>query len=219
MIFINYKTFEEASGERALDLTKMIEEVARESAIKLIPVVQVIDLKEIVATTSLEVWVQKVDPFEYGAHTGSILPQEILEAGAKGTFLNHSENKIDDFQVLQNTVKACKEAGLKTLVFAGNIEELKKNLDTSCDFISYEPPELVGSTSTSVSEAKPEVISDAAMIARDAGVPLIIGAGIKTSEDIKVGLSLGAAGFAIASSIVKAEDPKKELLDLVEGYK
>ncbi len=219
MIFVNYKTYEESSGDRALDLTKSIEEVAKSSQIKIIPVVQSLDLKEIVANTSLEVWVQKVEGVDFGAHTGAIIPKEIMEAGAKGTFLNHSENKIADFEVLKNTVKLCREIGLKTLVFAADIEELKRNLDTNPDYISYEPPELVGSTEVSVSQAKPEVIADAANIAKDAGIPLIVGAGVKTSEDIRIGLQLGAAGFAIASSIVKAEDPKKELMELVEGYK
>lgn len=219
MIFVNYKTYEESSGDKAIELTKIIEEVAKTSQIKIIPVVQSLDLKEVVSETTLEVWVQKVDPVDFGAHTGAIIPKEILDSGAKGTFLNHSENKIEDFEKLQNTVKLCREIGLKTLVFAGNIEELKRNLDTNPDFISYEPPELVGSTDTSVSKAEPEIIGEAANIAKDAGIPLIIGAGVKTAEDIRIGLKLGAAGFAIASSIVKAEDPKKELMELVEGYK
>ncbi len=219
MIFVNYKTYEESSGDKALELTKIIESVAHDSQIKIIPVVQNLNLKEIVGETNLEVWIQNVDPVDFGAHTGAVVPKEVFEAGAKGTFLNHSENKIEDFKALQDTVKLCKEVGLKTLVFAGNISELKRNLDTNPDFISYEPPELVGSTETSVSKAKPEIISEAANIARDAGVPLIIGAGVKTAEDIRIGLKLGAAGFAIASGIIKAEDPKRELMELVEGYK
>ncbi len=219
MIFVNYKTYEESSGDKAVELTKILEEVARNSQIKIIPVVQTIDIREIIAMTSLEVWVQKVDPVDFGAHTGSVLPKEILEVGAKGTFLNHSENKINDFNALMGTTKLCREIGLKTLVFAGNVEELKRNLDTNPDYISYEPPELVGSTQTSVSEAQPEIISQAVGIAKDAGIPLIIGAGVKTADDIRIGLKLGAAGFAIASSIVKAEDPKSELMELVEGYK
>jgi len=219
MIFINYKTYEEASGQRGLALTKVFEEVAHDSQIKIIPVVQAIDLKEIVATSSLEIWVQSVNSQEFGAHTGSILPEGVLEDGAKGTFLNHSENKITDFEVLKKTIARCKTIGLKTLVFAADIPELKKNLDTAPDFISYEPPELVGSTTTSVSTAQPELISEAAAIARDAGIPLIIGAGIKSADDIRIGLKLGAAGFAVASSVVKSPDPQQEILKLIEGYK
>ncbi|HSX48757.1 MAG TPA: triose-phosphate isomerase [Candidatus Saccharimonadales bacterium] len=219
MIFVNYKTYEEGSGDRALELTKILEKVAKNSQIKIIPVVQSIDLKEIVANTSLEVWVQKVDEVDFGAHTGSVVPKEVLDAGAHGTFLNHSENKIENFDSLKDTVKLCREIGLKTLVFAGNIEELKKNLDTNPDFISYEPPELVGSKTTSVSESKPEIIGDAVNISKDAGIPLIVGAGIKSGEDIRKGLELGAAGFAVASSIVASSDPEKALMELIEGYK
>jgi triosephosphate isomerase len=219
MIFVNYKTYEESSGEKAIELTKIIEEVAKDSQIKIIPVAQAIDLREIIKDTLLEIWVQSVDPVDFGAHTGSVLPQEVLESGAKGTFLNHSENKITDFEVLSHTVKLCKEIGLKTLVFAADLEELKKNLDLNPDFISYEPPELVGSKETSVASAKPQIVSDAANLAKDAGIPLIIGAGIHTSEDIKKGLELGAAGFAVASGIIKADDPRQALIELVEGYK
>jgi triosephosphate isomerase (TIM) len=219
MIFVNFKTYVEASGQNALSLIQILEEVAKSSQIKIIPVVQALDLEEAVKHTSLEVWVQKVDPIEFGAHTGAVVPQEVLDLGASGTFLNHSEQKITDFEVLKKSVQDCHEIGLKTLVFAGDIDELQKNLETHPDFISYEPPELVGSTETSVSKAKPEIIKDAVTISNTAGIPLIIGAGIKSQEDIRKGVELGAAGFAIASSIVKAVDPKKELLDLVEGYK
>ncbi|CAN5338971.1 triose-phosphate isomerase [soil metagenome] len=218
MIFVNYKTYEESSGDKALDLTKVIEEVAHDSQIKIIPVVGSLDLKEIIGNSSLEIWVQSVDGDDFGAHTGAVLPKEVLESGAKGTFLNHSENKITDFEVLSTTVKICREIGLKTLVFAANIEELKRNLNLNPDYISYEPPELVGGT-TSVSSAHPEIISEAVVLAKNVGIPLIIGAGIHTEADIKKGLELGAAGFAIASGIIKAVNPKKELMDLVEGFK
>ena len=157
--------------------------------------------------------------YKNGNSVAMTIPKEVLEGGAKGTFLNHSENKIEDFEILKNTVRVCKEIGLKTLVFGSDIAELKNILELNPDFVSYEPAELVGSQTTSVSSAKPEVISEAVNVTKDAGIPLIIGAGIKTQEDIRIGLQLGAAGFAIASSIVKAEDPKKELLELVEGYK
>jgi len=78
---------------------------------------------------------------------------------------------------------------------------------------------LVGSKTTSVAQSKPEVIAEAVKIAREKELPLIVGAGIKSEEDIRVSLQLGASGFAIASDIVKAEDPKEELIKLIQGYK
>ena len=219
MIFVNYKTFEEGSGERAIALTKILEEVAKESQIKIIPVVQVIDAEMIIAGTTLEVWVQHVDPLNYGAHTGWTLPDEVAKVGVSGVFLNHSEHKFDNFDSLYTACEKAIAANLKTLVFAGNLDELTKVSELGPTYVAYEPPELIGSTTTSVASAQPDIISKAADIAREKGLPLIVGAGVHSMEDVKKSLELGAVGVAVATDIVKAADPKKELMDLVEGFK
>jgi triosephosphate isomerase (TIM) len=219
MIFVNFKTYQEGTGLKALELIKIIEEVVAETSVKIIPVVQIADLKEAVISSKLEIWVQKIDPVEYGAHTGSVLPEAVLEDGAKGTFLNHSELKFPSLEALEEANKKALSLGLKTLIFAGDLEELKKVSSFKPTFASYEPPELVGSMTTSVAEAEPDVIAKASEITKSIGVPLIVGAGIKSAEDVRVSMKLGAAGVAVASDIVKSEDPKKELLDMVEGFK
>lgn len=219
MIFVNYKTFEEGSGQKALALTKILEEVAKETQIKIIPVVQVIDAETIVASTTLEVWVQHVDPLTYGAHTGWTLPEEVAKIGVSGVFLNHSEHKFDSFDALYAASEKAIAANLKTLVFAGNIEELTKVSELGNTYVAYEPAELIGSTTTSVTSAQPEIISKAAEIARGKGLPLIVGAGVHSMDDVRKSLELGAVGIAVATDIVKATDPRKELLDLVEGFK
>lgn len=218
MIFVNFKTYEQGTGSSAIALVKTLESVASESKVKIIPVVQAADVAEIVTTSKLEIWVQHVDPVEFGAHTGYILPEAAFEDGAMGTFLNHSEHKFDKFEDLEKAHKRASEVGLKTLIFAADVEELKHVVTLKPTYVSYEPPELVGSKTTSVSQAKPEVISEAAKVARENDLPLIVGAGIKSAEDIRKSLELGAVGFAIASDIVKAKDPKKEIIDLVKGF-
>ena len=125
----------------------------------------------------------------------------------------------DIIEELKTANKRALEVGLKTLVFAANTNELKEFLSLKPTFIAYEPPELVGSKTTSVAKAKPEVISQAVEISKEKGVPLIVGAGIKSGQDVKKSIDLGATGFAVASSIVTADDPKEQLLDLVEGFK
>ena len=107
--------------------------------------------------------------------------------------------------------------GLKTLVFVANIDELKKFMSLNPTYIAYEPPELVGSKTTSVAKAKPEVVKEAVELAREKGLPLIVGAGIKSHEDYSKSLEFGAAGIAVASSIVAAKDAERELRELVEG--
>lgn len=219
MIVINFKTYEESSGADAINLVKAIESVASGRTVPIIPAVSAIDLKEIADITSLPVWVQNIDPITYGAHTGMTLAEEAVRLGAQGTLLNHSENKYTDFEKLEFAISHAQNIGLQVLVFAGDLDELKKILEFKPNFASYEPPEFIGSTTTSVAEAKPEIISQAAEICKAANIPLVVGAGIHSTKDVKVSLELGASGIAIATGIVKAEDPAKELQALLEGFK
>lgn len=219
MIFVNYKTFEESSGEKAIILTRELEKVAHESQVKIIPVVQIIDVEEILAATTLEVWIQHIDPIGFGAHTGWTLPEEASRIGISGVFLNHSEHKFSDFDALSTANEKALSADLKTLIFAGSLDELEKVCSLKPTFVAYEPPELVGSTTTSVARAQPEIISKAYEIAQRSGEPLIVGAGVSSQEDVKKSVELGATGVAIATAVVKAPDPKAKLLELVEGFK
>lgn len=217
MIFVNFKTYEEGTGERAINLAKLLETVAHETQVKIIPVVQAGDIKEIVASCALEVWTQKVEAVDFGAHTGAIIAEAVFEDGATGTFLNHSEAKFENFDELAKAADHAKEVGLKTLIFAKNMEELRSIVSLNPSFVAFEPSDFIGSKETSVAQAKPEAIMEAVEIARHAGLPLIVGAGIHSSEDVKKSMELGAVGVAVATDIVKAEDPKKELLELIGG--
>lgn len=219
MIFVNFKTYREGTGKNALNLGKILEEAANQTLVKIIPVVQAADVREMVQTLKLEVWTQHIDPVEFGAYTGAIIPEAVIEDGAIGTFLNHSERKIAKFEDLDKTNSRAKELGLRTLIFAADLDELKKVVTLSPTYVAYEPPELVGSTEVSVASAHPDIISKAAEVAKGAGLPLIVGAGVHSEEDVRTSLRLGAVGVAVATDIVKAENPKKELLELVEGFK
>jgi triosephosphate isomerase len=196
-----------------------LEEVAHISQVKIVPVVQIIDAESVVASTTLEVWIQHIDPLSYGAHTGWTLPEEAARVGISGVFLNHSEHKFDSFDALYTANEKAMSANLKTLIFAGSLEELKKSAELAPTYVAYEPPELVGSVTTSVARAQPEIISQAAEIARSTGEPLIVGAGVSSMEDVKKSLELGAVGVAVATAVVKATDPKKKLIELTEGFK
>jgi triosephosphate isomerase len=219
MIFVNYKTFEESSGPKALLLTKIIEEVAHESQVKIIPVVQIIDAESVISLAKIEIWIQHIDPLSYGAHTGWTLPEEAARIGVSGVFLNHSEHKFDSFDALKNANDKAKSVNLKTLIFAGSVDELRQITGISPTYVAYEPPELVGSVTTSVAQAQPEIVAQAVEIAKGASLPLIVGAGIHDLDDVKKSLELGAVGVAVATDVVKAADPRKELTELTEGFK
>lgn len=220
MIFINFKTYQEASGERAVNLARIIKECADETGLMMVSAVQVADLKEC-AETGGEIWAQHVDGVEYGRHTGAVLPEAVLADGARGTFLNHSENKfdVDSWGELESAVRRSRDVGLKTLVFGSNIEELKKIARLKPDFLAYEPPDLIASKETSVAQANPDAIKEAVKIAGEANIPLIVGAGVKSREDVQISLKLGARGVAASSAVVLAQDPYEVLVELAGGFK
>lgn len=219
MIFVNFKAYEEGSGNKAISLAKTIEEVSFESQVKIIPVVQIIDAELVLSSVKTEVWMQHIDPVTFGAYTGWTLPEEAVRIGIKGVFLNHSEHKFADFSELTKAVARCREVDLKTLIFAADLEELEKVCLLAPTYVSYEPPEFIGRSDISVATAKPEVVSRASEIAKARGIPLIVGAGIHSRDDVVKSRELGAAGIAVAKDILKADNPKAELLDLVEGFK
>jgi len=219
MIFVNFKTYQRASGENAPSLAQTIADVASSSGIKIIPVVSALDIKEIVQTTTLEVWAQKLDPVEFGAHTGALLAESAKEDGACGAFINHSEARLSNDAEIAFLVNKLRSLQMKSLVFAPDLDNLQKYLDYKPDFIAYEPPELIGNKETSVATSQPEVVSKAVELAKKASLPLIVGAGIHSMADVKKSLELGAVGVAVASDIADSADPKAQLLDLVEGFK
>ncbi len=218
MIFVNFKTYEEGSGAKALELVKIIEGVSGATQVKIVPVVQALDAEAVLREVKIEVWVQHIDPISYGAHTGWTLPEEVSKLGIKGVFLNHSEHKFPNFTELSAALTKCKEVDLKTLIFAASLEELEQISSLNPTFVSYEPPEFIGKTDISVAGAQPEIISKASEIAKKHSLPLIVGAGIHDRSDVVKSRELGAVGIAVATDVVKAADPKKELLDLVSGF-
>ena len=84
------------------------------------------------------------------------------------------------------------------------------------DLIAVEPPELIGGD-ISVSKAEPEVIERSVQMLGQNRV--LVGAGVKNSDDIRIALSLGASGVLLASGVTKAPDPYAVLMDLVSGLK
>jgi triosephosphate isomerase len=215
MIFVNFKTYEQGTGELAVELAKVCQSVSNKTSIKIIPIVQAVDLFRL-SRLGLTVWAQHLDDIDFGPNTGSILPQAVTAAGAKGTLINHSENKLPE-EMVKEIVKKCQALKLKTLVCADNLEEAKMILEAKPDFLAYEPPEFIGSTTDSVSSAKPDVIKN--FVREIKKIPVLVGAGIHSQKDVRVALKLGAQGFLVSSDVVLSRNPQKELLDLAGGFK
>ncbi len=215
MIITNFKTYESANGKLALDLARIHAEVAKETGADIRISVQAIDLFQICNSVHIPVLAQHIDPFDFGSHTGNVIPKAVQIMGVSGTILNHSERRLD-FDLLKESVQKAKEYGLTTIVCAQSPEEGVRFLDFDPDFIAVEPPELIGGD-ISVSTAQPEIIENAARLIGNE--KLLVGAGVKNANDVRTAINLGAKGVLLASGITKAEDPKAVLLDLVSGLK
>jgi len=214
MLFVNFKTYEEATGENAARLAKLCEKVSKETKIDIVPCVQAADIFRVSQKVKVPVFAQSADPIEYGAHTGSILIDSLIQAGAKGTIINHSEKRINTGDI-KKIVELCRKKKFTVLVCCQDADEVKKFSSLNPDYIAYEPPELIGGN-ISVSSAKPEIIEES--VDNAGNVPLIVGAGVKNRNDVSTSIELGAKGILVASGIVKAENQEKALRDLAGGF-
>jgi triosephosphate isomerase len=221
MIFVNFKTYQEGTGEKALGLAKVCEEIAQKSGIEIIPVVQVADLYRISQQVKIPIWVQHLDWQPQGQSTGWINLEAVVEAGASGTLLNHSEHQIPPGTIRQiitrNKKQETRNKKFEILVCCKSLGQAERLAKFEPDFLAYEPPELIGSQEKSVASGKPEAIAHLVKMVPD--IPIIVGAGIHSQEDVRISLEMGAKGILVATDIVLAKDPRKELEDLAKGFK
>lgn len=215
LIIVNFKVYEQATGQSALSLAKIHEKVAKETGASIGVAVNHIDLAAVAAAVDIPVFAQHIDPVGYGGYTGHILPQMVKEAGAYGTLLNHSEYPIEN-RLLKDSIVAARDAGLFTVVCANSPEFAGMVLEWEPDLIAVEPPELIGGD-ISVSKAGPHIIEEA--FEAVGNEKLLVGAGIKDADDVRIALALGAVGVLLASGITKSDDPYSVLMDLVSGLR
>ena len=216
LILTNFKTYQLATGKSALKLTKKHELVAKATGQNIAVAVQAFDLANIAKNVDIPVFAQNIDIAEYGSFTGWNMAEAAKEAGAYGTILNHSEHRVS-FEILGKAIQRAKEVGLKTVVCAETAQEAAEIMQKfNPDLVAVEPPELIGGD-ISVSTSNPGIIRDSVELIGAGKV--LVGAGIKNGEDVKIAVELGSVGVLLASGITKAENPEAVLQDLVAGLK
>jgi triosephosphate isomerase len=214
IIIVNFKTYPSSTGEEAVHLAKICEKVAFETGTDVRVAVCAPDIYPVSQAVSIPVYAEHVDPYPPGRYTGSVLPEVVKTAGGTGTLLNHSEHQIP-MKKLADSIKRASHVSLTTVVCANTPAKAKTIAKMKPDFIAVEPPELIGGD-ISVSKAKPGVISRSVKEVKGKyGIRLLVGAGIKTREDVVKALELGADGVLIASGVDLAPDHEKALKGLL----
>jgi len=216
MIAVNFKIYENTFGNGGLDLAKICKKVADKTGVRIVPVVSVMDARMIKEKLEMEVWIQNADDFFEGAKSGAISPIQAKEAGIDGSLINHSECRKKP-GTIKKMLKAWPKKFVSTVCLSslGQAEGWAKNIKP--DFIAYEPKSLIGSKDKSVASEKPEVIKKIVEIYPK--IPILVGAGIHSVEDVKVSLKLGAKGILISSYIVKSKNPEEKLMELAKCFR
>jgi triosephosphate isomerase len=215
ILITNFKAYQEAIGAKAVELAKMHERVANEMGVNVAIVGMSLDLEMLAAAVSIPVLAQHMDGVTYGPYTGLIPVDVARSMGIDGSMLNHSERRLSDAQIVA-ALENMKRLNMMSIVCAENDEEGVRYAGMGADFVAVEVPELIGGN-VSVSQARPDVIQRA--VAAIGKGKVIVGAGIKTGEDVRKALELGASGVLLSSGVVKAKDPMAALRDLCSGLK
>ena len=219
LIIVNFKTYSEATGKRAIELAKKAEKASNETHVFIAVAPQFADLAAVAKAVSIPVFAQHIDPIKPGSYTGHVLAESVKEAGVVGTLINHSERQLK-LSDISEVIGIARENDLISVVCANNPNISVAVATLKPDIIAIEPPELIG-TGIPVSKTKPEVVTDTIKLVRkvNSTVTILCGAGISRGDDVAVALKLGTQGVLVASGIVKAKDPYRVLREFAESTK
>jgi triosephosphate isomerase len=192
MIILNFKIYSQTFGPKALELAKDIKELSASSKTKVIITVSALDAYRL-QNLGQETWLQNVDEYSDGKHTGWISPLQAQSIGINGSLLNHSEHRLKK----------------------GTIQKIIANKPNDFKIVCC-AHSLIASPDKSVATEKADSIKNAVSLASP--VPLIVGAGIKSTEDVRVSLKMGAIGVCLSSAFVLSENPKELLIKLLAGF-
>ena len=145
-IVVNFKVYPEVLGKRGWDLAAMCARVAQDTGASIVIAPPLSDLARVAKLVRIPVFGQHADTAEAGAATGWLPPEALLEAGAAGTLVNHSERKIPHKNVA-SLIPRCEALGLEVVACADDLKEAEALARLAPDYVAIEPPELIGATS------------------------------------------------------------------------
>lgn len=212
-LITNFKTYETAIWIAGVGLAKIHAEVRQQTGKNIQIAWNPLDLRMLL-DLDIPVLSQHVDFAEYWSYTWKIPPIKLKKIWCSWVVLNHSENRVNNDELLWKIINRCKEVWLDVIVCAENVNEWIEIAHMWADFIAIEPPELIWGD-ISVSKANPEIITDA--VNKIWKWKVIVWAWIKTAEDIEIAKKLWASWILLASWVTKAKYPKDILLELAQA--
>ena len=186
-------------GEEMLALAKVIDKTAMKYDLDVIVTPQYTDIKLLADNTErIFVFAQHMDALVPGRGLGSVLPEAVKAAGAKGVMLNHAEKPLD-LETLEKTIRRADEVGLATIVCADTVEDIKRIAQMAPNLIVAEPTDLIGTGVRSDSNYVLETIKTVHDINPE--IMVLQGAGISNGQDVYNTIKLGAQATGSTSGI------------------
>ncbi|MCK5140606.1 MAG: triose-phosphate isomerase [Candidatus Heimdallarchaeota archaeon] len=216
VIILNFKNYTQSVGENGVKLSKIAEEVAKELGVEIVVCPQTVDIRLISQSVNIPVFAQHTDPNDSGSYTGNNLMEAIMQSGASGTLVNHSEHQLI-LSDIEKIIAKAKKLDFFTCVCANNLQASRAISALNPPTCAMEPPELIGS-GISVT-TKPDLVKQTirAIKETNASVTPLVGAGVSTAKDVSEALQLGAKGVLLASGFVKSNEPKSVLLEMANA--
>lgn len=215
MILLNFKLYPETFGDEAINLSAIAKQVMENTGVKIIPVLSALDAVRVKEKLNIDVYLQHVDVYSQGPHTGYISALAAKSLGIKGALINHSEHRLK-LGTLKQILKSWPADFDSILCLQSYHQLLRWALKLRVKYYAYEPKEFIGNPNLSVASARPEQINN--FVKTLSPKPILVGAGIHSREDVSTSLKLGASGILVSSSVIKSADPKKELMALASVF-
>jgi triosephosphate isomerase len=215
-LIINFKNYDEVSGEGAVKLARAAQTVAKKLKVEIAVAPPQPALALVAKSVKVPVICQHVDNEKVGSSTGYFVPEVAKSYGASGSLINHSEHRIEMKQIA-SLVERLRGLRMTSIVCAREPWEVMEVSVFKPDFIAIEPPELIGS-GRAVSTENPAIITKS-IEAAGSRSKVICGAGITGRGDVAKAMELGSRGILVASGIIKANSWAGKIAELVAGMK
>jgi triosephosphate isomerase len=215
MIIFNLKTYPESTGNHAVDIVQMFENLITEGKVsteKFTIAPSIVDLAALRKQfRKVNLMSQDVSVSESGSSTGAVTPENLLLDEISFSLYNHSETRSFSDTFVED-IKSIQSRGISLVVCVENLEEARLALEANAFGIAYEPKELIGS-GISVS-TRPDEVTKFIELVEGKTMPFI-GAGVSTGDDVRKCMDLGAKGVLLASALVKAQNKREKALELL----
>lgn len=196
-----------------LKLATLTDELAADFDVDVIFTAQHVDLRMVNRhTTNLTITAQHMDPIVKGRGMGHILPDSLVEAGAKAVVLNHAEHQLS-LATLDATMQRAREVGLATIVCADSDTQCRAIATMNPDMMICEPTAMIGTGKMDAGD----YISRTTTIVKNINPDILViqAAGVTNGADISRVLNQGADGSGGTSGIVSNPDWRAVLTDML----